>query len=104
MIIWLDANKLDSNVNKTIRMNIGNSVSNKVPIFVNNSIVLCKPVCIFLRRKLDSMLSFVSHVDYVMKSSGTQCGLFSKLRHFVRNKELMLYYNSNVGELFDMES
>ena len=54
--IWLNANKLVLNVNKTIRMNIGNSASINVPFYLNNSIVQCESVCNCLGIMLDSFV------------------------------------------------
>ena len=100
---WLNANKLVLDVNKTICMNLGNSASKNVPVYLNNCIAQCEPVCKYLGKMLESKLSFVSHVDYVMKMLGTQGGIISKLRHFVPNKELKLYYNSNVKSIIQYE-
>ena len=66
---WLNANKIVLNENKTVCMNIGNSASNNVLFYLNNCIVQCEPVCKYLGIMLDSKLSFVYHVDYVMKRS-----------------------------------
>ena len=60
-------------------------------------------MCKYLGIMLESKLSFVSRVDYVMKRLGTQGGIISKLRHFVPNKELKLYYNSNVKSIIQYE-
>ena len=45
---------------------------------------------------LDSKFLFDSHVDYVVKPLGTQYRIISKIRHFVPQKALLLYYNSNI--------
>ena len=95
---WLVANKLSLNLEKTVQMNINTSAS--IPSFsINNCPVSLKQVCKYLGLRLDSKLSFVAHIDYVNKRLGKQCGIISKLRHYVPRKLLIRFYKSNLNTI-----
>ena len=92
---WLKANRLALNMKKTVRVNIGNSASNK-DFCLSECIILTKPVCKYLGVFVDNKLSFQTHIDYVKQRLGKQCGIISKLRHYVPRRELLNYYSSNI--------
>ena len=54
-----------------------------------------KPVCKYLGILFDNKLSFKYHIEYVRSKLGKQCGIISKLRHFVPRKQLSCY-KSNI--------
>ena len=96
--VWLNANKLAINLTKTVQMNLKPSASN--PAFsLNQTVINCKPVCKYLGIYIDNKLSFHSHVDYVTKRLGKQCGIISKLRHYVPRFQIINYYHSNVAPI-----
>ena len=45
---------------------------------------------------VDADLSFKSHIEYVRKRLGKQCGKICKLRHYVPRAQLINYYRSNI--------
>ena len=95
---WLVANKLSLNLEKTVQMNINTSAS--IPSFtINNCPVSLKQVFKYLGLRLDSKLSFVANIDYVKKRLGKQCGIISKLRHYVPRKLLLRYYKSKINTI-----
>ena len=69
---WLVANKLSPNLEKTVQLNLCTSASNK-SFSLNNCPISIKLICKYLGVRLDSKLSFVSHVEYVKKRLGKQC-------------------------------
>ena len=95
---WLVANKLSLNLEKTVQMNINTSASN-LSFTMNNCPVSLKKICKYLGLRLDSKLSFVAHIDYVIKRLGKQCGIISKLRHYVPRNLLIRYYKSNINPI-----
>ena len=92
---WLQSNKLSLNIEKTIQMNVKPSAS-KLRFKLNGIPIDVKPMCKYLGICVDSKLSFVSHIEYVKKRLGKQCGIISKLRHYVPRHLLMQYYKTNV--------
>ena len=81
MSCWLVANKLSLNLEKTLQMNINTSAS--ILSFTMNNCPVSSQVCKYLCLRLDSKPFFVAHIDYVKKRLGKQCGITSKLRHYV---------------------
>ena len=92
---WLIANKLVINISKTVQMTVKSSASN-CSFNLNALDITVKPVCKYLGIYIDCKLSFVSHVDFVKMRLGKQCGIISKLRHYVPRYQLLEYYRSNV--------
>ena len=76
-------------------MNVKPSAS-KLRFKLNGIPIDVKPMCKYLGICVDSKLSFVSHIEYVKKRLGKQCGIISKLRHYVPRHLLMQYYKTNV--------
>lgn len=92
---WLSSNKLSLNLEKTVQMNVHKSASNR-RFNINGAAIQVKPLCKYLGIKVDAKLSFMSHIDYVKKRLGKQCGIICKLRHYVPRHLLLLYYKSNI--------
>ena len=53
-------------------------------------------MCKYLGILVDNKLSFQSHIDFVKQRLGKQCGIISKLRHYVPRSQLLAYYSSNI--------
>ena len=69
------------NLEKTVEMNIGTTKSN--PFELDHKLIPLQSVCKYLGIRLDSKLSFQSHIDYVRVILSKQCGVVSKLQLFV---------------------
>ena len=63
---------------------------------LNGAAIQVKPLCKNLGMRIYAKLSFISHIDYVKKRLGKQCGIICKLRHYVPRHLLLLYYKSNI--------
>ena len=92
---WLTSNKLVLNLDKTVCLNIGHRASSVGSFCIENINVQAAATCKYLGVMLDCKLAFNSHIGNVLKRLSTQCGVISKLRHYVPRKDLILYYNSN---------
>ena len=77
-----------------MQLNIGTTKSN--PFELDHKLILLQPVCKNLCLCLDSKLSFQSSIDYMPVKLSKQCGVASKMRHFVRRKQLIEYVNTNI--------
>ena len=94
---WLDANKLILNIQKTVHMKISKRASNDDKCFkFNNQDIHQTQCCKYLGMFVDADLSFKSHIEYVRKRLGKQCGKICKLRHYVPRAQLINYYRSNI--------
>ena len=86
---WLQNNKLTLNIKKTCQINLtlGKSVSS--PNFhLNNEILNVLYSCKYLGVFLDNKLSFKPHIESVLERLGRQCGIVSKLRHYVPRNDI----------------
>ena len=100
---WLNSNKLCLNITKTVQMNTGKIASGNT-YTLNDCLISSKPVCKYLGIRLDYKLSFVSHVNYVKKRLGKQCGIISKLRHYVPRGQSIQYYKSKISPIIQYTS
>ena len=91
---WLLANKLIVNSDKTNQMNIKSASNYRFKL--NSSNIILKPVCKYLGIYIDCKLSYQTHINNVKMRLGKQCGIISKLRHYVPLSQLLEYYRSNV--------
>ena len=82
---WLERNKLVLNLEKTVQMKV-KSLSVDTTFYLNSNNIKMKPVCKYLGINLDRKLSFQSHIDYVKEKLSKQCGIVSKLRHYIQQK------------------
>ena len=93
---WLTENMLVLNLEKTIQLNI--KTDNLNPRFdLNNKFVKVDNTCKYLGVRLDSKLTFKTHISHVIKKLSKQCGIISKIRHYVPRSKLLNYYNTNVN-------
>ncbi len=99
--VWLNANNLILNLEKTVQLYFGSSASKSNHTFELHSIpIVEQPVCKYLGVLLDNKLAFQTHIAYVCKKLSTQCGIISKLRRYVPRRSLTQYYNSNIKSVF----
>ena len=63
---------------------------------LNNQYVKVDNTCKYLGVRLDSKLTFKTHISYVVKKLSKQCGIISKLRHYVPRSKLLNYYNTSI--------
>ena len=82
---WLERNKLVLNLEKTIQMNL-KALSVDTTFYMNSDIIPLKPLCKHLGIYLDRKLSYQSHIDYVKERLSKKCGIVSKLRHYIQQK------------------
>ena len=96
---WLTENMLVLNLEKTIQLNI--KTDNLNPRFeLNNQYTKVDNTFKYLGVRLDSKLIFKTHISHVVKKLSKQCGIISKLRHYVPRSKLLNYYNTNVNSRF----
>ena len=81
----LERNKLVLNLEKTVQMNL-KALSVDRTFYMNSDNIPVKPVCKYLGINLDKKLSYQSHIDYVKERLSKQCGIVSKLRHYIQQK------------------
>ena len=89
---WLNANKLKLNLSKTFQISTKASASSLRFDIVSSLINECK----YPGLKIDSKLSYHAHISSVTERPGRQCGVISKLRHFVPRYQLIEYYRNVV--------
>ena len=95
---WLKSNKLVLNLEKTILMKMlvaGSKIDSSEYLF-DDQVVQTHSMCKYLGVRIDAKLSFISHIEHVKKKLSKQCGIVSKMRHFVPRLQLISYYSSNV--------
>ena len=95
---WLKSNKLVLNLENTILMKMlvaGSKIDSSEYLF-DDQIVQTHSMCKYLGVRIDVKLSFISHIEHVKKKLSKQCGIVSKMRHFVPRLQLISYYSSNV--------
>ena len=99
---WLNANSLSLNAKKScqISVKIGNSASNSNRLcdFKLSSVSLPESEsCKYLGVHIDlKKLKFTTHIVEVKKKLSVQCGIVSKLRHYISKSVLLQYYSSNI--------
>ena len=96
---WLNANKLSLNPEKScqICIEIGKSASNfnSFSVFKINSVnILESESCKNLGVRLDKKLKFTEHIEDVKKKLAMQCGIVSKLGHYVPKRVFLQFYSS----------
>ena len=97
----LTENMLVLNLEKTIQLNI--KTDNLNPRFdLNNQYVKVDNTFKYLGVRLDSRLSFKTHISHVIKLS-RQCGIISKFRHYVHRSKSLNYYNTNINSIIQYD-
>ena len=66
---------------------------------IEDKIVQSVTECNYLGILVDRKLSFLSHIDHVVKRLSNQCGNVSKLRYCVLQKQLLNYYRTNINSI-----
>ena len=64
-----------------------------------NLIVVMKNECKYFGITVDSKFSYRSHIKLVVARLSRQCGIISKLRHFVPRYQLLEYYKSVINPI-----
>ena len=82
---WLERNKLVLNLEKTVLINL-KALSVDTTFYMNSDNIPVNPVCKYLGINLDRKLSYQSHIDYVKERLSKHCGIVSKLRHYIQQK------------------
>ena len=100
---WLERNKLVLNLEKTVQMNL-KSLSVDTTFYLNSNNIPMKPVCKYIGLNLDRKLSFQSHIDSVKDKLSKQCGILSKLRHYIQQKSWLENYITNVAPILQYGS
>ena len=62
----------------------------------NNQDIHQTQCCKYLGMFVDADLLIKSHIEYVRKRLGKQCGIICKLRHYVPRAQLINYYRTNI--------
>ena len=82
-----------------MNIKIGNSASNvnRFSVFKLNSVNIPESEsCKYLGVRLDKKMKFTEHIEDVKKKLAMQCGIVSKLRHYVSKGVLLQFYSSNI--------
>ena len=82
-----------------MNIKIGNSDSNvnRFSVFKLNSVNIHESEsCKYLGVRLDKKMKFTEHIEDVKKKLAMQCGIVSKLRHYVPKGVLLQFYSSNI--------
>ena len=95
---WLTENMLVLNHEKTIQLNVKTDNSN--PRFdLNNQYIKVDNTCKYLGVRLDSKLTFKTHISHIAKKVSKQCGIVLKLKLYVPRSKLLNYYNTYVNSI-----
>ena len=102
---WFDANKLTLNVDKTKFMNFGTKrILDKftnVRLTFNNNIIERVDEFKYLGVKLDSNLSWITHIDYLCKNVSKRIGIIKRVKHFLPHQTTVMLSNALVIPHFD---
>ena len=91
---WLDINKIKLKIKKT-QVNISLGSVSSSPLVLNGVEVKIENSCRYLGVIIDN-LSFKQHVNCIINKLSRQCGILSKLRHYVPRLLLLQYYQMNI--------
>ena len=102
---WFDANKLTLNVDKTKFMIFGTKrILDKftnVRLTFNNNIIERVDEFKYLGVKLDSNLSWITHIDYLCKNVSKRIGIIKRVKHFLPHQTTVMLSNALVIPHFD---
>ena len=93
---WFSANKLSLNVNKTNYMIFNNSRSIRwdKDVYMNGSLVNQVTTTKFLGVHIDDRLTWRNHISIISKKISMNCGILSKLKHFLPCNILRTLYQT----------
>ena len=83
---------------KTTQLNIKTDILNS-RFDLNNQKGKVDNICKYLGVRLDSKLTFKTHISDVVKKLSKQCEIISNLRHYASRSNLLNYYNTNVNSI-----
>ena len=93
---WLILNKLSLNIDKTVQVYVSSNSASNQNIYINNLPLKNASSCKYLGIILDAKLSFNTQIDLVRTKLRKQCGIISKMRHYVPRGTVLKYYASNI--------
>lgn len=102
--LWLRANKLTLNLNKTYSIFFTLNNSNKTykpTVKINNVILECVTTTNFLGVRIDQDLSWSSHISHVANKISKSIGILKKIAKYVNNSTLRLLYFSFIHPYFN---
>ena len=92
---WLNANKLSINASKTkivIFKCKNKPLDSQITIKINDDIIKQVPFVKFLGVTIDQKLTWINHINSVLKSITKSTGMIAKLRHTNKNTMKLIYY------------
>ena len=95
---WLNAKKLKLNISKTFQLNTKTSASSH-QFKIESDYSVMKNKCKYLVITVDSTFRYRSHIKLGVARLSRQCGIISKLRHFVPRFQLLEYYKSVINPI-----
>ena len=95
IVIWLRANKLSLNINKTYYMLFSNKkiAQPNITIEIVKQPITCLTKTKFLGVIIDNKLSWKEHISYVCGKVAKGVRIISKVRKYVKSTLLELYYS-----------
>ena len=93
---WLILNKLSLNIDKTVQVYVSSNSASNQNIYINKLPLKNASSSKYLGIILDAKLSFNTHIDLVRTKLRKQCGIISKIRHYVPRGTILKYYASNI--------
>ena len=97
--LWLNANKLSLNVNKTqfmIFKTKKRKLSYKANVIINDQPINQVNYTKFLRLYIDEELTWKYHINHVTMNVAKMTGIIAKARHFLLLKALLILYNTMI--------
>ena len=95
---WLINNKSILNAKKSFQLDLDPSASRQSCNVALSSFNVA-PLCKNLGWHIDYNSTFQTHIRYVKDKISEQCGIVTKLRHYVPRRKLTEYYKSNIKSI-----
>ena len=93
---WLLTNKLTIHFSKTDYLLFSPKANEQInfSVSIQGNQIKKTQVARYLGIFIDNKLKWEYHVQHICKKTAQYCGLFCKLRHFIRRKTLLVLYHS----------
>ena len=82
-------------MDKTVQVSVSLNSAPNQQLFINIIPSKIEGSCIYLGVYVDAKLSFNSHINFIRSKFRKQCGIASKMRHYVLKTVMIDYYGSN---------